>query len=125
GDLAKKLGPDFDPKTLEEKIAEFVIVAPPNEEMTNLTANPVRLQTLAILSRPELKDPSLSEEQKKTAVKVYTPDTAREILDQLKRDDEEEPIIPGKALWEWWPTLVLVLGLLTVEWVARKWSGLP
>jgi hypothetical protein len=58
-------------------------------------------------------------------VKVYTPDNAREILDQLKRADEEEPIIPGKPLWEWWPTLVLVLGLLTVEWVARKWSGLP
>jgi hypothetical protein len=124
GDLSKKLV-DIDVKALNEKAGEFVIVAPPNEEMTNLTTDPVRLQTLAILSRPELKDPKLSDDQKKTAVKVYTPENAHEILDQLKRADEEEPIIPGKPLWEWWPTLVVVLGLLTVEWVARKWSGLP
>ena len=93
--------------------------------MTNLTADPALLQTLAILSRPELKDPSLSEEKKQTAARVYTPDNAHEILKQLTRADEDEPIIPGKPLWEWWPTLVLVLGLLTIEWVTRKWSGLP
>ncbi len=28
-------------------------------------------------------------------------------------------------LWQWWVILVLALGLLTVEWVARKWAGLP
>ena len=28
-------------------------------------------------------------------------------------------------LWEWWPTLALVLVLLTAEWVVRKWVGLP
>jgi hypothetical protein len=28
-------------------------------------------------------------------------------------------------LWEWWPTLGLFLVLLTLEWVGRKWAGLP
>ena len=32
---------------------------------------------------------------------------------------------PPEALFSWWPTLVVLLLLLTVEWVARKWSGLP
>ena len=28
-------------------------------------------------------------------------------------------------LWQWWPMLVLLLVLLTLEWVGRKWAGLP
>jgi hypothetical protein len=28
-------------------------------------------------------------------------------------------------LWQWWVTLAAFLVLLTLEWVARKWAGLP
>ena len=36
------------------------------------------------------------------------------------REDRAE-----NRLWSWWVTLVVVLSLLTVEWVGRKLAGLP
>ena len=38
----------------------------------------------------------------------------------ITREDRAE-----NRLWQWWVTLVLVLSLLTVEWVGRKLAGLP
>jgi hypothetical protein len=28
-------------------------------------------------------------------------------------------------LWQAWPTLAVFLTLLTIEWLTRKWAGLP
>ena len=129
GPLTTKLGPDFDAAALNKQAAEFVISSPTvsqKGEMADLTADVELLQQLAVLSRPELADPKLSEEDKKEAAQVYTLDTARDILDKLKRQDvEKSQPPPATPLWEWWPTLLLILGLLTVEWVGRKWAGLP
>jgi hypothetical protein len=100
---------------VNDHAAEFVVTSPPNDEMSDLTANPDLLQILA--------DKSAAKDTRAT---VYTLDTARDILDKLKRTDEQrEQPPPSQALWEWWPTLLLILGLLTVEWVGRKWAGLP
>jgi Ni,Fe-hydrogenase I cytochrome b subunit len=30
-----------------------------------------------------------------------------------------------EAVWHWWTVLILVVVLLTGEWVGRKWAGLP
>jgi hypothetical protein len=30
-----------------------------------------------------------------------------------------------QPLYKWWPVLVLVLTLLTLEWAGRKLAGLP
>jgi hypothetical protein len=115
GDLAGKLGPDFEAKAVNDHAAEFVVTSPPNDEMSDVTANPDLLQILA--------DKSAAKDSRAA---VYTLDTARDILDKLKRADEQrEQPPPSQALWEWWPTLLLILGLLTVEWVGRKWAGLP
>ena len=157
GDLATKLGPGFDAEAVNKQAAEFVIATPSlseKGEMTDLTTDIELLQQLAILSRPELADlekqikdqrnsldPKKGEKENKkveeeiqkldqeiqNTARVYTLDTAREILDQLKQQDEEtKRELPAAApLWQWWPTLLLILGLLTVEWVGRKWAGLP
>src|SRR5262249_26486627 len=98
------------------------------------------LKQLAVLSRPNLadlekkiKERNIDEEARKkindeikAATRVYTLDTAREVLDQLTHVEEEQNTAPpGKPLWEWWPTVLVIVGLLTVEWVGRKWAGLP
>ncbi len=108
-DLADKLnaqpGPDGKPGKLR---AEFAVMAPDGEELVDLSTNWPLLEDLAA----------------KSGGKVFTPENARELVDVIgkrivtRTDREEWP------LWQTsWPLLVLVL--LTLEWVARRCSGLP
>lgn len=66
------------------------------------------------------------------AERVYTIADAPSIVDKLtaqvvkeETPPPEKPFSPVQKLWQWWPLLLLVLLLLTIEWVARKWVGLP
>jgi hypothetical protein len=45
--------------------------------------------------------------------------------EQLKRQGIEHVEHHERRLWQWGGFLVLVVLLLTLEWVARKLSGLP
>ena len=110
GDLATKLAADVDLDAIKKQAAEFTIETPQSDEMANVTPDVELLQTLA---------------DKSGSRKVYTLDTAHEILDKLERKQEAVTEVPAKPLWEWWPTLLVILGLLTTEWVGRKWAGLP
>jgi hypothetical protein len=47
------------------------------------------------------------------------------LIQALKRQEEPEDVASRRPLWEWWPTLVLLFTLLTLEWAGRKLAGLP
>ena len=57
--------------------------------------------------------------------RFFTADQARELIELIKsRSSTHEERVENR-LWQWWITLVVLLSLLTVEWVGRKLAGLP
>ncbi len=105
--LRGPLGPDGKATPLR---ATFKVSPGESGEMVQLATNYTLMKELA---------------DKNGTNKVYTPETASELIELLtakettKAQNEEDP------LWCWWPILVAVLTLLTIEWVLRKWAGLP
>jgi hypothetical protein len=57
--------------------------------------------------------------------KVYTPETASDLIELLTAQGMKKTENTEDPLWRWWVTLVVILSLLTLEWVLRKWAGLP
>ena len=59
---------------------------------------------------------------------LYTPDTIEEIVDRLERRVERKVESTKSVPWEgehvWW-LLGTLLGLLTLEWLWRRWLDLP
>lgn len=104
-DLADKLA-DKDGKPLR---ATFTILPPESKETTDLERNDDLLQDLATRSGGQ----------------VYTPLDVNELAERLKNQGVEHVEHHEQKLWQWWPLLVLIVALLTVEWVGRKMSGLP
>src|SRR5262245_12920601 len=108
--LADKLtappGPDGKPGKLR---ATFAVLAPEGEEMVELGTNYPLLEDLAA----------------KSGGKLLTPETAAEVVDLLaartltRTHREEEPLYQSLL------ALLLIVGMLTVEWVVRKRAGLP
>jgi hypothetical protein len=89
--------------------APFKVLPPDSGELLNLGSNWPLLEDLAA----------------KTGGKVVTADRADEILELLQsRTITKENRIETR-LWESWWTLLLVVGLLSLEWSVRKWVGLP
>jgi hypothetical protein len=109
-ELADKLtappGPDGKPAKLR---ASFTVTAPEGEEMVELATNWPLLEELAA----------------KSGGKVFTAETAPELVDLLTRQTAVHVEHHEFRLWQWWVTLVAFLVLLTLEWVARKMAGLP
>ena len=89
--------------------ATFTVTAPDSEEMVELSANLPLLEELAA----------------KSGGKVFRPENAQELVDLLTQQAGVRWHHTETRLWEWWPTLALFLFLLTAEWLARKWAGLP
>jgi hypothetical protein len=89
--------------------AMFTVTAPDSEEMVELSTNQPLLEELAA----------------KSGGKVFAPENAQDLVDLLTHKASVRWHHTETRLWEWWPTLGLFLLLLTVEWVARKWAGLP
>ncbi len=108
-ELADKLngaGPDGAPAKLR---ANFCVSAPEGEELVELATNWPLLEELAA----------------KSGGQVFAPDAVAGLVEALtKRAVRHEERVEN-PLWQWWVTLVVVLGLLTLEWVGRKWAGLP
>jgi hypothetical protein len=105
--LARQLPSSVDLAALK---ATLVVVAPPSEEMLDVSTDWELLENVATASK---------------ANKVYTPEKASQLVEDLKSQEERLVDRTPRPLWTWWPTLVLIVLLLTVEWVARKWAGLP
>ena len=104
-DLESKLnGPDG-----RKLRAPFKVLPPETGELINLAANWQLLEDLAV----------------KTGGKVVHPENAEEILQLLQSRSTTKETPVETRLWESWWTLLLVVGLLTIEWGLRKWVGLP
>jgi hypothetical protein len=61
----------------------------------------------------------------KSGGRVYTPENADELVKKLVASADAPPVKNETPLWQWPVLFILVVMLLTVEWVARKWAGLP
>jgi hypothetical protein len=106
GKLQGKPGPDGTAQPLR---ALFTINPTGNEEMSELASNWPLLEELAVKSGGEF----------------FTPDQATELAQKLTSRAVTRPEHEENRLWQWWPMLVLLLVLLTLEWAGRKVAGLP
>ena len=57
--------------------------------------------------------------------RVFAAEEVGQLIERLTRQDRSVARRPEPGLWEWWPTLALLVLLLTAEWALRKWAGLP
>jgi hypothetical protein len=99
-------GPDGKPTPLR---APFTVSARPSTELIDLATNLPLLEEIAA----------------KSGGKVFTAENAAELADLLAQKTAVREFRTDTKLWEAWPTLVVFLVLLTLEWLARKWAGLP
>jgi hypothetical protein len=77
------------------------------------------------MSELALNLPLLEELAAKSGGKVFTPETATGLAELLTQRQATRTERTETKLWRSWPTLFLFLALLTLEWVGRKWAGLP
>jgi hypothetical protein len=89
--------------------AAFTVSPRPTSEMTELATNL----------------PLLAEIAAKSGGRAFTAENAAELVDLLARTTAVHDLHMETRLWQAWPTLAVFLALLTLEWVARKWAGLP
>lgn len=89
--------------------ATFTVAMPESTEMVELAVNL----------------PLLTELATKSGGQVIPVEEAARIVEYLDQQSVPLEHRSENKLWQWWGTLVLFLGLLTAEWVLRKWAGLP
>jgi hypothetical protein len=109
-DLADQLhgppGPDGRPAPLR---APFAVSPRDSTELTDLALNLPLLDELAAQSGGQ----------------VYTPETAAELGELLARREAMRMVRVETRLWRSWWALAAFVGLMSLEWVGRKWAGLP
>ncbi len=109
-DLADKLPGAGLPEGAEKpQRPMFTVLPPESREMIDLETRWSLLQDLAAASDG----------------RVFAPETVNEVVDVLKQRTATTVDRHEQRLWEWWPILLVVVSLLTGEWVVRKWTGLP
>ncbi len=89
--------------------ATFSVTPPDGEEMVELATNYPLLEELAA----------------KSGGRVFAAEDAAGLVEALAKRAVTRERRAENRLWQWWVTLVLVLSLLTAEWVGRKFAGLP
>jgi hypothetical protein len=89
--------------------AGFTVAGPEGEEIIELATNWPLLEEIAA----------------KSGGKVFTPENAAELVELLREKGATKTEHWEFRLWQSWLTLLLFLVVLTVEWVARKFVGLP
>jgi hypothetical protein len=105
----KLLGPAEQGKPARPLRALFTVLPPESKETVDLERN----------------DPLLEDLASQSGGKVFTVETVRELIEQLKREGIEHVEHHERPMWRWEWLLALLVLLLTLEWVARKLSGLP
>ena len=87
---------------------DFTVVAPPGE----FQSTPMQADAMQSAAR-------------QTKGRFYTFDAANRLLRDLP-PGQPVPIetLPTRPLWNRWPALALLFGLLIVEWILRKKGGL-
>jgi hypothetical protein len=106
-DLAGKLDDPADEK--KPLRATFNLLPPDSSEMIDLQTNRPLLDELAARSGGQ----------------VFTPEDAAELVQKLLAQKIPHTEHYEQPVWQWWMVLVLVVVLLTGEWIGRKWAGLP
>lgn len=99
-------GPDGQPGKLR---AGFTVSGPEGEEIVELSLNWPLLEEIAA----------------KSGGKVFPAENAGELVDLLREKGATKTEHWEFRLWQSWGTLLVFLVLLTVEWVWRKFVGLP
>ncbi len=89
--------------------ATFSVTPPDGEEMVELATNYPLMEELAA----------------KSGGQVFAAEDTAGLVEALTKRMVTREERSENRLWQWWVTLVLVLSLLTVEWVGRKLAGLP
>jgi hypothetical protein len=109
-DLGNQLQPPLGPDGKPQKLRSIFTVSPPDSaEMVELGAN-----------RPLLTD--LAE---RSGGQIFEAEDAGQLVERLKKAIATRQIRSETRLWRSAWTLLLFLALLTGEWVARKFAGLP
>jgi hypothetical protein len=90
--------------------ATFTVLPPDSTEMTDLETKWPLLEEIAVKSGGN---------------RVFTPEDASELVDLLAKQTVPRVEHHEQPLWQWWILLVVVIGLMTVEWIGRKLAGLP
>jgi hypothetical protein len=109
-DLADKLKTPAEPGREAKPLrAPFTVLPPDSQETVELGRNDVLLEDLAVQSGGQ----------------VFTAEDVGQLAERLKRGGIEQVEHHEQRLWQWSGFLVLVVLLLTLEWVARKMAGLP
>ncbi len=57
--------------------------------------------------------------------KVFPADRAKELVELLQSRSATREYAVEQKIWQSWWTLAVLIGLLTAEWLVRKWAGLP
>ncbi len=111
-DLADKLlTPESPPSERAGKPlrATFTLLPPDSRESVDL----------------ETKWPLLEDLAATSGGRVFTPEDAGELANLLAQQTVQHTEHHEQRLWQSWVVLALVVLLLTLEWGARKWAGLP
>jgi hypothetical protein len=105
--LQPTVGEDGKPVALR---APFTVTPGESGEMIQLATNWTLLKEMA---------------DKNGSGKVYTPENASELVELLAAKAVTKTEVDETRLWQSKWLLILLVCLLTVEWVSRKWIGLP
>ncbi|QEL16214.1 hypothetical protein [Limnoglobus roseus] len=87
----------------------FEVAPPDNEELVDLAANLSLLEELAQAG----------------GGKVYTIENAKELVDALAAQSATREYFIERPLRQSWWILGVFLAFITLEWILRKWAGLP
>ena len=93
----------------KEIAADFLVRPPLTKELADVTATRSLLEQMAQVSRG----------------KMLLPHQLGELPKLIQPEDLSIRETHEYTLWDHWLLLTLLCGLLTAEWVLRKWNGLP
>ncbi|QDV18058.1 hypothetical protein Pan153_27140 [Gimesia panareensis] len=114
--------PALDPGEYELKLKPSTQQPGDKEIVTPLFVHEVKTIELGNLaSNPQL----LTEMAESSGGKLLTPGTIDELLELIPNLNQEISNQDEVSLWDHWLILVLIMGVLTVEWAIRKLNGLP
>jgi hypothetical protein len=108
-ELKAPTGPPGSPDADKPLKATFAVTPPESGEMLDLSTDWALLKELAGKSGGE----------------VYTPENAEELVKKLAAENIPHTDPNPEPLWQWPWLFIAVVLLLTLEWVSRKWAGLP
>ena len=102
-------GPPLGGAADKEIAADFLVRGPLTKELADVTATRSLLEQMAQVARG----------------KLLMPHQLGELPKLIQPQDLSIREAHEYTLWDHWLLLVMLCGLLTAEWVLRKWNGLP